>query len=62
VLSLVGEDEGRVVSCTTAELGRAARRPARSDLDNAALRLSGRPLLPDHRDAVERTVKELMDA
>ena len=62
VLSLLGEDEGRVVACTTAELARAARRPARSDLDNAALRLSGRPLLPDHHDAVEATVKELMNA
>jgi len=62
VLSLLGEDQARVVSCTTSELARAARRPARSDLDNVALRLSGRPLLPDHHEAVERIVKELRSA
>jgi dTDP-4-dehydrorhamnose reductase len=60
VLALAGEDPARVVAVTSEELGRAARRPVRSDLDNAALRLSGLPLLPDHREPVERLVKELI--
>jgi dTDP-4-dehydrorhamnose reductase len=59
VLALAGEDPARVVAVTSEELGRPARRPARSDLDNAALRLTGLPLLPDHREPVERLVKEL---
>lgn len=61
VVGLAGGDAGRVVPVTSDALGRAARRPARSDLDNAALRLSGIPLLPDHREPVERLVKELID-
>jgi dTDP-4-dehydrorhamnose reductase len=61
VVGLAGGDVDRVVPVTSADLGRAARRPARSDLDNAALRLSGIPLLPDHREPVERLVKELID-
>lgn len=60
VVALAGEDPARVVAVTSEELGRAARRPARSDLDNAAMRLSGLPLLPDHREPVERLVKELV--
>jgi dTDP-4-dehydrorhamnose reductase len=60
VVELAGGDPSRVVAVTSEELGRAARRPARSDLDNAALRLSGLPLLPDHREPVERLVKELV--
>jgi dTDP-4-dehydrorhamnose reductase len=59
-LRLAGDDPDRVVPVTTEELGRAARRPARSDLDNAALRLSGIALLPDHREPLERLVKELI--
>jgi dTDP-4-dehydrorhamnose reductase len=60
VVGLAGEDPDRVVAVSSEELGRAARRPARSDLDNAALRLSGLPRLPDHREPVERLVKELV--
>lgn len=60
VVALAGEDPARVVAVTSEELGRAAPRPARSDLDNAAMRLSGLPLLPDHREPVERLVKELV--
>ena len=60
VLGMAGEDPDRVVAVSSDELGRAARRPVRSDLDNAALRLSGLPLLPDHREPVERLVKELV--
>ena len=38
---------------------RPAPRPAYAVLDNAALRLSGRPLLADHHEPLERLVKEL---
>jgi dTDP-4-dehydrorhamnose reductase len=61
-LRLAGEDPERVVPVTSEELGRAAPRPARSDLDNAAMRLSGMALLPDHREPLERLVKELTSA
>ena len=59
VLRLAGDDPARVSPATTAELGRPAPRPANSVLDNAALRLSGLALLPDHREPLERLVKEL---
>jgi dTDP-4-dehydrorhamnose reductase len=59
-MRLAGEDPDRVVAVSSTELGRAAVRPARSDLDNAAMRLSGLPLLPDHREPLERLVKELV--
>lgn len=58
-LRLAGHDPDRVERITTAELGRPAPRPARSDLDNAALRALGIPLLADHREPLERLVKEL---
>jgi dTDP-4-dehydrorhamnose reductase len=58
-LTFAGDDPDRVVRVTTEELGRPARRPRRSDLDNAAMRLSGLQLLPDHRESLERLVKEL---
>ena len=47
---------------TTAELRppRPAPRPAFGVLDNAALRLSGVPLLPDHHEPLGRLVKELV--
>ena len=61
VLAAAGHDPGRVSPITTAELQppRPAERPANSVLDNAALRLSGVPLLPDHHEPLERLVKEL---
>ena len=50
-----------VVPICTGELDppRPAPRPHHSVLDNAALRLSGMPLLPDHHEPLERLVKEL---
>lgn len=56
-----GTDPSRVVPITTAALSppRRAPRPAYSVLDNAALRLSGIALLPDHHEPLERLIKEL---
>ena len=61
VLVAAGDDPARVVPVATADLDppRPAPRPASSVLDNAALRLSGIPLLPDHHEPVDRLVKEL---
>jgi dTDP-4-dehydrorhamnose reductase len=61
VLAAAGHDPGRVEPITTAELvpPRPARRPAYSVLDNAALRLSGLPLLPDWEDGMQRLVAVL---
>ncbi|HVE47518.1 MAG TPA: dTDP-4-dehydrorhamnose reductase [Acidimicrobiales bacterium] len=56
-----GLDPSRVRPIATDELDppRPAPRPARSVLDNAALRLSGIPLLPDFHEPLERLVKNL---
>jgi dTDP-4-dehydrorhamnose reductase len=59
VLLLAGDDPERVVPINSRELDRPAPRPANSVLDNAALRLSGMPLPPDHHEPLERLVKEL---
>jgi dTDP-4-dehydrorhamnose reductase len=61
VVGLVGHDPARVQPISTVALGRPAVRPANAVLDNAALRASGMPLLPDHREPLERLVKELME-
>ena len=60
-LAAAGYDPGMVEPITTAELDpfEPAPRPANSRLDNAALRLSGLPLLPPWTDALERLVKVL---
>jgi dTDP-4-dehydrorhamnose reductase len=62
VLAAAGDDPARVEPIRTAELDppRPAPRPANSVLDNAALRLSGLPLLPDWRDALGRLVPLFM--
>lgn len=61
VLDSAGLDGSRVHPISTAELDppRPAPRPANSVLDNAALRLSGLPLLPDHRESLDRLVAAL---
>jgi len=61
ILAAAGLDPGRVRPIPTAGLDppRPAPRPANSVLDNAGLRLSGMPLLPDYHEPLERMVKEL---
>jgi len=61
-LGAAGLDPDKIRPVATADLvpQRAAPRPAWSVLDNAALRLSGLPLLADHREPLQRLVKELM--
>ncbi|GAC1604074.1 MAG: dTDP-4-dehydrorhamnose reductase [Acidimicrobiales bacterium] len=61
IFEAAGSDATRVVPIATGDLDppRAAPRPAFSVLDNAALRLSGSPLLPDYHEPLERLVKEL---
>jgi dTDP-4-dehydrorhamnose reductase len=61
VLSAAGHDPARVEPVTTAELDppRPAPRPANSVLDNAALRLGGRALLPPWEDGLRRLVRSL---
>jgi dTDP-4-dehydrorhamnose reductase len=62
VLRAAGLEASHVEPISTDQLDppRPARRPANSVLDNAALRLSGLPLLPDFREPLERTVKTLL--
>lgn len=54
-------DTSLVTPISTADMEppRPAPRPAFSVLDNAALRLSGVPLLADHHEPLERLVKDL---
>jgi dTDP-4-dehydrorhamnose reductase len=61
VLDAAGLDPGRVEPITTADLDppRPAPRPANSRLDNAGLRLSGVPVLPEWTDALKRLVTAL---
>ena len=60
-LAAAGLDPDRVRPIATADLDppRPAPRPANSELDNAALRLSGMPLLADHHEPLARLVKQL---
>lgn len=61
VLARAGASPDQVTPITTAELDppRPAPRPANSVLDNAALRLSGLPLLAHHTEPLARLVQEL---
>ena len=61
IVAAAGLDPDLVRAITTAEMDppRPAPRPAYGVLDNAALRLSGLPLLDDHHVPLERLVKEL---
>lgn len=61
ILELAGHDPGKVRPISTAELDppRPAPRPANSVLDNAALRLTGLPLLPHYRESLERLIERL---
>src|SRR4051794_37079974 len=59
MLRAAGDDPARVSPISTAELQppRPAPRPANSVLDNRALRLAGRPLLPDFRESLPALVR-----
>lgn len=61
IMAAAGHDPDRVEAVRTEDLRppRAAPRPANSVLDNAALRLSGLPLLPPWQEPLERLVKEI---
>ncbi|MGH9178761.1 MAG: dTDP-4-dehydrorhamnose reductase [Acidimicrobiales bacterium] len=63
VIAAAGLDPAVARPITTAELDppRPAPRPRWSVLDNAALRLSGIPLLPDYHEPLERLVRALLD-
>jgi dTDP-4-dehydrorhamnose reductase len=61
IVAAAGHDPDRVEPVSSADLrpARAAPRPPNSVLDNAAMRLSGLPLLPAWQEPMERLVKEL---
>ncbi len=61
VLRCAGEDPARVLPVSTEEMAKrfVAARPANSELDNAALRLSDLPILRDHREALAECVDAL---
>src|SRR5205823_8672769 len=62
VLRAAGDDPARVTPIHTADLQppRAAPRPKNSVLDNCALRLAGRDLLPDFRESLPHLVRTLV--
>ena len=64
VVSAAGLDVSLVSPVSTADLDppRAAPRPAYAVLDNAALRLSGLPLLPDHHSSLRELVATLLES
>jgi dTDP-4-dehydrorhamnose reductase len=62
ILASAGHDPAKVRPIKSADLDppRPAPRPANSVLDNAALRLAGFPLLPHHRESLDRLVARLI--
>jgi dTDP-4-dehydrorhamnose reductase len=62
ILELAGHDRAKVRPIKTSDLDppRPAPRPANSVLDNAALRLSGLPLLPPYQESLEALLKRLL--
>jgi dTDP-4-dehydrorhamnose reductase len=64
IVAAAGRDPDMVVPIATKDLDppRPAPRPANSVLDNAALALSGIPLLADYHEPLERTVRALLQA
>jgi len=62
VLGFAGLDPGRVVPVSSVELARPAPRPANSVLANTALASVGIAQPPDHREPLERLVKELISS
>jgi dTDP-4-dehydrorhamnose reductase len=64
VLRANGDDPARVAPITTADLDppRPAPRPANSVLDNRALRLAGRALLPDFRESLPGLVRAVVSS
>jgi dTDP-4-dehydrorhamnose reductase len=62
VLELSGHDRSKVRPIKTSDLDppRPAPRPANSVLDNAALRLSGLPLLPPYQESLAFLLKRLV--
>lgn len=63
IVAAAGLDPGIVHPIPTSALDppRPAPRPAWSVLDNAALRLSGLPLLPDWRESLQPVAKEILE-
>ncbi|HET9601086.1 MAG TPA: dTDP-4-dehydrorhamnose reductase, partial [Acidimicrobiales bacterium] len=63
VASAAGRDPSQVEPIATKDLHppRPAPRPANSVLDNAVLRLSGLPLLPDFRETLPKVVRAIVD-
>ncbi len=63
IVAAAGLDPALVHPIATSALDppRPAPRPAWSVLDNAALRLSGLPLLPEYHESLDRLVKVLLD-
>jgi len=63
VLRLADCDPARVAPIATKDLDppRLAPRPANSVLDNRALRLTGRPLLPDFRESLPALIREIRE-
>jgi dTDP-4-dehydrorhamnose reductase len=61
-VAIAGLDTSLVRPIATSQMDppRPAARPPFAVLDNAALRLSGVPLLPDHHDALRRLVPTLL--